>query len=79
MTSYDKLHEQAESVAVPSFDWMSAPILSVVDGILHIDPDAPLPPRRRHIAASAPREHLPADNVTVSGSRLLAGLSRARH
>ncbi|MEU4564754.1 hypothetical protein AB0F72_40770 [Actinoplanes sp. NPDC023936] len=76
MTSSDDLHAQAESVAVPSFDWMSTPVLSVVDGFLHIDPDAPLPRRRYRPAASVTPEHAPADGVTVESSRLLAGLTR---
>ncbi|MEU8243293.1 hypothetical protein AB0C07_33980 [Actinoplanes missouriensis] len=76
MTSSDDLHTQAESVAVPSFDWMSTPVLSVVDGLLHIDPDAPLPRRRYRPAASVAPEHAPADSATIESSRLLAGLTR---
>jgi hypothetical protein len=31
-----KLHEQCEQVAVPNFDWMSQPIVAIVDGLVHV-------------------------------------------
>ncbi|MEU4692206.1 hypothetical protein [Actinoplanes sp. NPDC023714] len=78
MTTSDELHAQAEKMAVPSFDWMSTPVLSVIDGFLHIDPDAPLPRRRHHIPMPVNREHTPADSGAIASSRLLAELSRSR-
>jgi hypothetical protein len=32
-----KLHERCEQVAVPTFDWMSQPIVAIVDGLIHIE------------------------------------------
>lgn len=32
-----KLHERCEEVAVPSFDWMSQPIVAMVDGMVHVE------------------------------------------
>ncbi|BBH63424.1 hypothetical protein ACTI_01090 [Actinoplanes sp. OR16] len=77
MTNSDDLHAEAEKAAVPSFDWMSTPVLSVVDGLLHIDPDAPLPRRRHHIPKPTSTEHAP-DNGAIASSRMLADLSRSR-
>ena len=31
-----KLHERCEQVAVPNFDWMSQPIVAIVDGLVHV-------------------------------------------
>ncbi|MFI1996616.1 hypothetical protein [Actinoplanes sp. NPDC020271] len=42
------VHDRAERVAVPDFDYMSSPMVAMVDGIFHIDPEAPPLPRRRH-------------------------------
>ncbi|KUL31203.1 hypothetical protein [Actinoplanes awajinensis] len=42
------VHQRAERVAVPDFDYMSSTMVAMVDGIFHIDPEAPLLPRRRH-------------------------------
>jgi hypothetical protein len=47
------VHEIAEEVAVPCCDWITMPIVAVLDGLLHIDPehddqykgDAPRRPR----------------------------------
>ena len=36
-----KLHERCEQVAVPSFDWMSQPIVAMVDGMVHVERHAP--------------------------------------
>ncbi|AEV87242.1 hypothetical protein ACWT_6228 [Actinoplanes sp. SE50] len=44
----ENVHERAERVAVPDFDYMSSPMVAMVDGIFHIDPDAPPLPRRHH-------------------------------
>jgi hypothetical protein len=33
------VHERAEAVAVPSFDWVSMPVIAVMDGLMRIDPD----------------------------------------
>ncbi|MEV6348496.1 hypothetical protein [Actinoplanes sp. NPDC051851] len=73
------LHERCEQVAVPDFDWMSTPVEAVVDGFLHIDPDAPFPPRRRVTApgpSAAPRR---PDDTAPDCSRMLADLSRQMH
>jgi hypothetical protein len=32
-----KLHERCEQVAVPNFDWMSQPIVAMVDGLVHVE------------------------------------------
>jgi hypothetical protein len=32
-----ELHQRCEQVAVPNFDWMSQPIVAVVEGLLHRD------------------------------------------
>ena len=32
-----KLHERCEQVAVPNFDWMSQPIVAIVDGLVHVE------------------------------------------
>ncbi|TWG21478.1 hypothetical protein [Actinoplanes teichomyceticus] len=42
------VHQRAERLAVPEFDYMSMPMVAMVDGIFHIDPEAPPLPRRRH-------------------------------
>lgn len=36
----ENLHERAEQVAVPNFDWINQPVRAVVDGLLHIRPAA---------------------------------------
>lgn len=76
----EDLHETAEQLAVPSFDWMSAPMVAVVDGFLHIDPDdAPPPPRRRHSAepsSGTGSADVQPDDAAHSASHLLAGLAR---
>jgi hypothetical protein len=33
------LHERAEQVAVPDFDWLNQPITAIVDGLLHTHPE----------------------------------------
>jgi hypothetical protein len=38
------VHERAERIAVPTYDWISMPIIAVVDGLVHIDPDDAEPP-----------------------------------
>ncbi|MEU4245752.1 hypothetical protein [Actinoplanes sp. NPDC026619] len=35
----ETLHERCEQVAVPDFDWLNEPIVAIVDGLLHIQPD----------------------------------------
>ncbi|MEV4280308.1 hypothetical protein [Actinoplanes xinjiangensis] len=77
------VHERAEKVAVPDFDWMSTPVLAFVDALLHIDMNAP-PPRRHHHfppptavphPAGAPTTP-PFDTAAHSAGHLLAGLTR---
>jgi hypothetical protein len=72
------VHERAEQVAVPDFDWMSTPVVAMVDALLHIDPDAPLPPRRRYPiprpAAAPPVTRV--DDAAQSAGLLLAALTR---
>ncbi|MBB4755278.1 hypothetical protein [Actinoplanes lobatus] len=75
------LHEVAEQLAVPSFDWMSTPMVAVVDGFLHIDPDAPLPQPHRPGLAPAPgtgSADVHPDDAAHNASHLLAGLTRIR-
>ena len=31
----ENLHQRAEQVAVPNFDWINGPVLAVVDGLTH--------------------------------------------
>ena len=74
------VHERAEQVAVPNFDWMSGPVTAFVDGLLHIDPDEPLP-RRRYVYAPPPAEpgQRPAahtDDAAHSAGHFLADLTR---
>jgi hypothetical protein len=78
------VHERAEQVAVPDFDWMSTPILAFVDALLHIDMNAP-PPPRHHFHPSAPLPHptgTPSagapqvDTAAHSAGHMLAGLTR---
>ncbi|WP_433790945.1 hypothetical protein [Actinoplanes sp. CA-252034] len=75
------VHERAEQVAVPDFDWMSTPILAFVDALLHIDMNAPPPQRRRHFPAAIPHPAgaptpAPADAAAHSAGHLLADLTR---
>ncbi|MEU4620225.1 hypothetical protein AB0G04_09635 [Actinoplanes sp. NPDC023801] len=75
------VHERAEQVAVPDFDWMSTPVVAMVDGMLHIDPDTPLPSRHRYRIprpAGGPQV-TPVDDAAQSGGLLLAALTRIRH
>ncbi|GIE90825.1 hypothetical protein [Actinoplanes regularis] len=44
----DNVHQRAERIAVPDFDYMSSPLVAMIDGIFRIDPEAPPLPRRRH-------------------------------
>jgi hypothetical protein len=72
------VHERAEQVAVPDFDWMSTPVVAMVDAMLHIDPDAPPPLRHRYPIprpAGAPRT-TPVDEAAQSAGLLLAALTR---
>lgn len=71
------VHERAEQVAVPDFDWMSTPILAFVDALLHIDMNAPLPPRHRRLPtpASTPLAP-PVDTAAHSAGHMLADLTR---
>jgi hypothetical protein len=77
------VHERAEQVAVPDFDWMTTPVLAFVDALLHIDMNAPLPRRHRHfpppvaipLPAGAPATP-PIDTAAHSAGRLLADLTR---
>jgi hypothetical protein len=33
------VHELAEAVAVPCYNWVIAPMIAAIDGILRLDPD----------------------------------------
>ncbi|WP_433367270.1 hypothetical protein ACQPZX_39305 [Actinoplanes sp. CA-142083] len=33
------MHERALDIAIPHYDWISMPIIAIVDGMLHVDPD----------------------------------------
>jgi hypothetical protein len=33
------VHELAEAVAVPCYNWVISPMIAAIDGILHLDPD----------------------------------------
>jgi hypothetical protein len=74
------LHERCEQVAVPNFDWMSGPVVAFVDGLLHIDPDAPLPRRRHYTPAPRAADGNPTapltDDAAHSASHLLADITR---
>ena len=75
----EDLHERCEQVAVPNFDWMSNPVVAFVDGLLHIDPDAPLPRRRRYTPAPRPvdGDAVPRpDDAAHIGSHLMADIIR---
>lgn len=72
------VHERAEQVAVPDFDWMTTPVLAIVDALLHIDMNAPLPRRFRAsipVPADAPATP-PIDAAAHSAGHLLADLTR---
>ncbi|MEU4428143.1 hypothetical protein AB0F81_46625 [Actinoplanes sp. NPDC024001] len=76
----DDLHECCEQVAVPAFDYMSGPVMAFVDGLLHIDPDAPLP-RRRYTytpkpTSDADRAAPHIDDAAQSGGHMLADITR---
>lgn len=45
------LHERCELIAVPTYDWISMPVIAIVDGLIHIDPDGAQPPARERTAA----------------------------
>ncbi|MBW6436250.1 hypothetical protein KZ829_21145 [Actinoplanes hulinensis] len=80
-SSRPDLHETAEQLAVPSFDWMSGPVVAVVDGFLHIDPDAPPSPSSHHSPepqSGTGRADVHTDDAAHNASRLLAGLTRIR-
>jgi hypothetical protein len=72
------VHERAEQVAVPDFDWMSTPVVAMVDAMLHIDPAAPLPVRRRYPIPRPARTQrtIPVDDAAQSAAVFLAGLTR---
>lgn len=55
----ENVHDRAERIAVPDFDYMSSPMVAMVDGILRIDPDAPPLPRRSH--RPRPEQYHPHD------------------
>lgn len=70
------VHECAEQVAVPDFDWMSTPVVAMVDALLRIDPDAPLPPRRRYRPIPRATGPAPIDEAAQSATHLLADITR---
>jgi hypothetical protein len=78
------VHERAEQVAVPDFDWMTTPVLAFVDALLHIDMNAPLPRRRHHFPppsaiphpAGATTTTPPTDTAAHITGHLLADLTR---
>jgi hypothetical protein len=43
------LHERAQAVSVPCFDWLNQPIVAIVDGLTH-------PHRRRPPAKAVPAD-----------------------
>jgi len=55
------LHERAERIAVPNYDWISMPIIAVVDGLIHINPDdeptAAVPTAAQRLAAARPSRY----------------------
>ncbi|BEL12705.1 hypothetical protein Q0Z83_108960 [Actinoplanes sichuanensis] len=77
------VHERAEQVAVPDFDWMTTPVLAIVDALLHIDMNAPLPRRPHRFPQPAPIPHPagapttpPIDIAAHSACHFLADLTR---
>lgn len=34
------VHERALDIAIPHYDWISMPIIAIVDGLIHVDPDS---------------------------------------
>jgi hypothetical protein len=52
------VHELAEKIAVPVYDWISMPVIAIVDGLIHVDPDdeppAQEPTPAQRLAASRP-------------------------
>ena len=75
------LHERAEQVSVPDFDWMSGPVMAFVDGLLHIDPDAPLPRRRHYTPPARPASDgnptsPVTDDAAQHGGHMLADITR---
>ena len=52
------VHERAEKIAVPVYDWISMPVIAIVDGLIHVDPDdeppAAEPTPAQRLAAARP-------------------------
>ncbi|WP_030434354.1 hypothetical protein [Actinoplanes subtropicus] len=52
------VHERAEKIAVPVYDWISMPVIAIVDGLIRVDPDdeppAAVPTPAQKLAASRP-------------------------
>jgi hypothetical protein len=42
------VHDRAVDIAVPHYDWISMPIIAIVDGLLHVDPDSAPQPGEDH-------------------------------
>ncbi|WP_328459788.1 hypothetical protein OHA21_28045 [Actinoplanes sp. NBC_00393] len=71
------LHDCCEQVAVPDFDYMSGPVTAFVDGLLHIDPDAPLPRRRyRYTPKPGAEAERHTDDAAHSAGHLMADITR---
>ena len=45
------VHERAEKIAVPAYDWISMPVIAIVDGLIHVDPDDAEPAARERSLA----------------------------
>jgi hypothetical protein len=42
------VHDRAVDIAVPHYDWISMPIIAIVAGLLHVDPDSAPQPGEDH-------------------------------
>ena len=64
------VHELAEKIAVPAYDWISMPVIAIVDGLIHVDPDDEPPATERtpaqRLAASRPAYRAPAARGAAS-------------
>jgi hypothetical protein len=63
------VHERAERIAVPNYDWISMPIIAVVDGLIHINPDDAEPP----VAEPTPGRRLAASRASAYRAQAARG------